>query len=435
MINSKNNNEFIIYNNFEKFFKIYLIALIFFGIFYLYRKHTVANDTSISEYLINYQGGFVRRGFVGEILFRISLFFGLSLRFTIFVFQSFVYTIFIFLIHNLFKNFKKDIVIIFSILTPIFLLFPIAELESLGRKETILYVYFLLFINIKNPRNANLITFFVLPLICMIYEQVILFSGFFYAFLVLKNKITNFKSSLKIILFFIPAILINIIFILFPLNPDNHKIMADLLMSEFNEPCYMSCSLLVNNDINNFSQMISYIWKGVDEVFMYKIFIRYFLVFTVGLLPIFFLCYNSSFVSKNLFNTLKINNILLLVLIIYVPVIPLFILGGDWGRWIGMIASFTTIFYFYLYKNKLIILNYKKIYQKISFFKKKKILTLIILIIFSFGWNQKTTSVEDLATKPGYKIPYNTIKIIFNFGSYRIFENSFLNDWHKKYIE
>ena len=125
MINSKNNNEFIIYNNFEKFFKIYLIALIFFGIFYLYRKHTVANDTSISEYLINYQGGFVRRGFVGEILFRISLFFGLSLRFTIFVFQSFVYTIFIFLIHNLFKNFKKDIVIIFSILTPIFLLFPI----------------------------------------------------------------------------------------------------------------------------------------------------------------------------------------------------------------------------------------------------------------------------------------------------------------------
>ena len=66
MINTENNNEFINYNNFEKYFKIYLISLLFFGIFYLYRKHAVSNDTSISEYLINYQGGFVRRGLTGD---------------------------------------------------------------------------------------------------------------------------------------------------------------------------------------------------------------------------------------------------------------------------------------------------------------------------------------------------------------------------------
>jgi len=434
MINTKNNNEFINCNNFEKYFQIYLISLLFFGIFYLYQKHAVGNDTSISEYLINYKGGLVRRGFVGEILFRISLFFDLPLRFTIFIFQSLIYTIFIFLIHSLFKNFKKNIVIIFSILTPIFLLFPIAELESLGRKETILYVYFLLFLNIKNPKNANLVTFFVLPFVCMIYEQVILFSGFFYAFLIVKNKITNFKSSLTIILLFIPAILINIIFIKFPVSPENHKIMTDLLLSEFNESCYMSCSLLIHNDIDNFNQMLSYIWN-VDEKTMYKIFLRYSLIFMVGLFPVLFLSYNSTFATKNYFNNLKINNIFLLLVIIYIPVIPLFILGADWGRWIGMIASFTTIFYFYLYKNKLIIVNYNNVFQKISFFKNKKILTLIILVIFAFGWNQKTTSREDVATKPGYKIPYNTIKIIFNFDSYRIFENSFLNNWHKKYIE
>ena len=86
MDNTRNNNEFIIYNNFEKYFKIYLISLLFFGIFYLYRKHAVGNDTSISEYLINYQGGFVRRGFIGEILFRISLFFNLSLIISEFIF-------------------------------------------------------------------------------------------------------------------------------------------------------------------------------------------------------------------------------------------------------------------------------------------------------------------------------------------------------------
>ena len=48
--------------NFNKYFAAYLTFLLFFGIYYLYNKHNVGNDTSISEYLVNYQGGFVRRG-------------------------------------------------------------------------------------------------------------------------------------------------------------------------------------------------------------------------------------------------------------------------------------------------------------------------------------------------------------------------------------
>ena len=37
--------------------------------FYLYTKHNVSNDSSISEWLINYHGGFTRRGLGGEINF------------------------------------------------------------------------------------------------------------------------------------------------------------------------------------------------------------------------------------------------------------------------------------------------------------------------------------------------------------------------------
>ena len=113
----------------------------------------------------------------------------------------------------------------------------------------------------------------------------------------------------------------------------------------------------------------------------------------------------------------------------------MFVLGGDWGRWIGMLITFTTIFYFYLYKNNFINIDYKNISNKLSFFKNKKLIVTIIFVLFSFSWNQKTTSREDVATMPFYKIPYKAIKIIFDIKSIRIMEDSFLIKFHQKYIE
>ena len=77
--------------NFNKYFFIYLIILGFCAVIFLYTKHSVGNDSTISEWLINYQGGFTRRGLVGEICFQIAKFFNSDLRFTILVFQIFFY--------------------------------------------------------------------------------------------------------------------------------------------------------------------------------------------------------------------------------------------------------------------------------------------------------------------------------------------------------
>ena len=100
-----------------------------------------------------------------------------------------------------------------------------------------------------------------------------------------------------------------------------------------------------------------------------------------------------------------------------------------------MTITFTTIFYFYLYKNDFIKINYLSLNQKLNFFKDKKKLVIFLFIFFAFGWNQKTTSVEDVATLPIYKIPYNTVKRIFGWGSYQILQDSIIIKWHKKYIE
>ena len=49
----KINNHYILY---------YLIILLFFSYFFLYFKHQVGNDSTVSEWLINYEGGFLVYG-------------------------------------------------------------------------------------------------------------------------------------------------------------------------------------------------------------------------------------------------------------------------------------------------------------------------------------------------------------------------------------
>ena len=46
--------------NFNKYLILYLSALLLFSFFYLYIKHSIGNDSTISEWLINYEGGFTK---------------------------------------------------------------------------------------------------------------------------------------------------------------------------------------------------------------------------------------------------------------------------------------------------------------------------------------------------------------------------------------
>ena len=138
---------------------------------------------------------------------------------------------------------------------------------------------------------------------------------------------------------------------------------------------------------------------------------------------------------NNIFSVFKLTNIFYLILFLSLPILPLYIFGGDWGRWTGMLITFSTIFYFYLFKFNYITIDHNKISKKLNFFKNKKKLVIIIFIIFAFGWNQKTLMKGDVATNPLWKVPYNTSKKIFNFSSFRLFQDSPIIIWHKKYLE
>ena len=62
---------------------IYLLILFFFSIFHLNIKSSVGNDSTIAEWLINYTGGFTKRGIIGQISIFFSRLFSSDLRDTV----------------------------------------------------------------------------------------------------------------------------------------------------------------------------------------------------------------------------------------------------------------------------------------------------------------------------------------------------------------
>jgi hypothetical protein len=413
-------------------FLIFIIVNILLVIFYLYTKHNVGNDSSISEWLINYQGGFTRRGLGGEFAINLSNLLDISLRQSIFLIQTTFHTSYLIFIYFYFRELKFNIVQVFALYAPIFLLYPIAELEVLGRKEIILFLFFLTTIHFSakrfNSKIINNLIFFIGPIICLIWEQVVLFFPFFAVVLIFKNNLKTFKQVFKkLLIIYFPTIVTFAYIFVTPLDDSGHQLMCNFLINEFGEKCYMSASMLITSTIH-----FDTLW--VHDNAHFEHYFRYILIFVIGFLPLHILVSKNNFIEKNNFITINFK-LRTLFFILYIPVLLLFMFGYDWGRWINITYTFSILFYIYLLKNAIIQNNLKINNLKLSKFVKNKFIISLVFFVFAFFWNPKTAITGDIATNTGYKIIYNTSKKIFNFESVRLFKDSSIIKFHKKYIE
>ena len=412
-------------------FLLFTIFLIFYSIFYLYWKHDVGNDWSISEWLINYKGGFTRRGLGGGINIFFSNFFSIPLRDSIFFLQATIHSTYLIFLFIYLKDFKLNILQIFALFSPLFLLYPIAELEALGRKEILIFLFFIFLIFFsteKFHRNiVNLIVFIFFPILCLIWEQIILFAPFFAVILINKNKLYSFSDTLaKLLLIFSSTIVVMTIVFVFPLSNEGHEIMCKYLELEFNEKCYGSANLLITNTIY-FDTF--YIHKKTDFIN----YLRYVMIFLVGFFPLYLSLGDNQFTNQENFITKNFKPIFLF-LTIYTPILLLFAFGHDWGRWIHIQYSLSILLYFYLIKNNIVSNNHNN-KSLIEFISKKKRLLIFVFFIYAFFWNPKTLLTGDIATNSLYKIVYNSSKIMFKFEGIRLFQDNPLIKFHKKFIE
>ena len=149
-------------NSSRNYLQYYLLILFIFGVFFLYQKHEVGNDYTMSDWLINYSGGFTKRGLIGQLSIYLSYFLNLNLRDSILVFQIVIFTIFFGGLFFFLKDIKINKLILLSIFTPIFILHPIYEIEVLARKELFIYCIFLLYFSDISSRNYSVYSFSII---------------------------------------------------------------------------------------------------------------------------------------------------------------------------------------------------------------------------------------------------------------------------------
>ena len=396
--------------NWSNYFQIYVFALIFFGIFFLYSKHDVGNDSSLSDWLINYEGGFVRRGLIGELITNFSSILSLKLRDSILIFQLVFFLSYYFLIILFCKNLVQNRLVILAIFSPIFILYPVAEIEALGRKELIIFTIFLsyLFFDIKNFQVQLIYKLLLFPISILTWEPIIFFFSFIFLIDLFVFQIKSFDKKFFCILFSYFASIFFVMLIYFnPFPVENYNVMKNFLKIEFGEACYMSCGFVGQQSANSFSEL----YKMFYEKFKFSYALRYLLIIIVGFFPLCFLyTYSKAKSKKELFIVSKFKNLFFPFLLAFLPSTVLYLMMYDWARVVHISYTFSILTFLYLIKKNLIEISSQKI--RINFISKlSKKFFILVFLVFSFSWNPKVVMPDDVASKPVYAIPYKFYKL------------------------
>ena len=120
---------------YKKFILLYFCLIFISSIIILFDKFLYPSDWTTSEWLINYQGGFIRRGLIGEILIQINKFINTNPRYLVYVFEIFSLSIFYLLSYKLISKLEINLILLVILFSPISFIFPLSDPESLGRKE------------------------------------------------------------------------------------------------------------------------------------------------------------------------------------------------------------------------------------------------------------------------------------------------------------
>jgi hypothetical protein len=400
-------------DRFKKIFLSYLIFLIFFIIFFLSAVHNSPPNNSMAEWVINYQGGFTRRGLLGEFIFQFSQFFDFQLRKSFLGMQIVIYLAYFYFIYILFHKIRYNYIFTLAIFSPLFFVFSLTELEALGRKDILMFLAFItnfiIYDKFKNLNYNYLYFFLSFPIVFLTHEIYIIYICYFLAFFVILEKKINLFFILKII-----SIFIIIFFFLNLINTneysqENLQLLCENLKNKSNENCGLAPHSMVL-DIAAYQAEIG--WK-LPHV------IRYIGIFLIGFFGLMILIFYSKVNPIMTNKYIQKLNLKIIFLILALPSILPFLTAVDSGRYSSMAYTFPCIFYFGLLKIGVIDFNYDKVSLLLekTLLKSKKY-QIILLILICFTWTPKAVYHEDISSIPLYRTIIKTKYFIGNFKNF-----------------
>ena len=338
---------------------IQIIYIFIFGAILVFSLSYIINLWTYSEIHINYSQGFIRRGFLGQVI-TILTDLGLSKKkfFSFLFFSLSIINSFFFL--KIIKNKIKNVwTILFFSFNPALIIFPFFDLGGFVRFE-IFGIFLILshtYLFIKTKENYidintyNKAYFYCLVpsiIISVLIHEVNLLVIFFH--LATTYNLLRFKKidSLGILIKYFSFLIILAPITIFFLSTEISEQTIQQMYADL--PDKENVSLWIwNATLTNISSRSEFLYMtNPPSNALY-----YFFVFAFYFVPIAFVF------KKNInFDSYKIITNILCV----IPLLPLFYIGRDWGRWMHIIMMIIFCYNMqFIDKEKIVKLSYNKI--------------------------------------------------------------------------
>lgn len=180
---------------FRKLLPYWLIFLFFATVvqgYYSYKSH---NAWTMGDWLINYKGGFVRRGLLGELIYNLSQFFSLSPGLITLITQLTFYLIFFLFSYLLIKKQAKILPLTLLIFSPFIFAYQVNNPDGGFRKEILFFALlsFLIWLRRSLPSIFETvfppISFISFPLLILSHEMLVVFIPYIFVVYLYSKKL------------------------------------------------------------------------------------------------------------------------------------------------------------------------------------------------------------------------------------------------------
>jgi len=363
----------------------FLFALVLLCLFFeIVRFYEFVKDFSnwqYSDWLINYQGGLVRRGLIGQILYSFHKFTQIDLDLIIFIFVTLLYIFISYFLLKSISYLENNVENLLIFLSPGFFIYPVMNSGIIGRKDILLIfsIIFFVFFEKKISNRYIFISFVIAVIIlCFSHSGFVFYSQYlFFLFILIKHKR---NLSVKITESFSFLIIIVLIILLINSFGGNQSTIDNICLSvkEFvSDQCGKGDQIKHLNDANTgiYARLFEKINLGSQYL------LNYFIIYSLSIFVTFFFISKKLIESNFNISVFKYNfkKPFRIFLVLFIFTIPVFVIGRDWGRYIYM--SYSCIFFIYIYCLKERILFFNGISFK---WLDNKFFLIIFIFFYSF---------------------------------------------------
>jgi hypothetical protein len=370
---------------------LFAICLIIVTPTFFWSSNPSLEHWGVTELLINYQGGFVRRGLIGEITYQLSSTGQMQLKMLSLCFFVLFLTILYFL-YKLLEQYKNQkIIVALILLSPSLFLFPFYDTGGYFRKEAFelmvlfAHAYWVKFNLDKNQNEKKeyryILILFSALFICMLIHELQFFLIPIHA-LITYNYYQNKKLGP-----FLPVFLYILIIAstLIPLIYHGNPLVAQTILDSYQDR--FEFDSLKINAIHAVGWSTADTYKTAAKVYKDPLSVLYWSVsFILAAIPLLILAikilktrvYLKSYSKLTFFLAISTG---------FISISPLFYIGCDYGRWIhiGGMSTLAFLLSFNLGRVRNLNITNRKFFKVSSnVIGKNSILLLIFLYII--GW-------------------------------------------------